>query len=198
MLAESTPSLPLALLAAPGAWARWHAGACDRLRARLTEGCVRLDDDVPPSTLAVSEQSLRTLRALTAPEPVHAMLSTLGEREATDPRARSLAERLLHEALQLDPRAQGRFALNQTLPIRFGPRNMEVDLLARRDRVALEVDGYYHFRAPEDFRRDRAKDLLLQKAGWRVVRVLAQDVVDRLDEVLEFVHGALEASAEEP
>ena len=43
--------------------------------------------------------------------------------------------------------------------------------------LAVEIDGYYHFQDADAYRRDRRKDLELQKRGFLVVRVLAEDVV---------------------
>ena len=54
---------------------------------------------------------------------------------------------------------------------------MEVDLAALELALAVEIDGYYHFRDADAYRRDRRKDFELQKRGFLVVRVLADDVV---------------------
>ena len=56
---------------------------------------------------------------------------------------------------------------------------------------AVEIDGYYHFQNPDSYRRDRRKDMELQKHGYLVVRVLAEDVVCRLEEVLETILAAV-------
>lgn len=110
--------------------------------------------------------------------------------------ARSRVERLLFELLEHDPRTRGAFVLNGTLPVRFGPRDVEVDLLSSKLRTAVEVDGWHHFQGPERYRRDRRKDVLLQRQGLRVVRVLARDVLERTEEVLQTVHAALPAELE--
>lgn len=91
--------------------------------------------------------------------------------------ARSAAEAALLEALEATPATAGRFELNRYLSVRFGPNALEVDLLGRRDRIAIEIDGYYHFGDLEAYRRDRRKDLLLQTQGFMVIRVLAEDVM---------------------
>ena len=41
------------------------------------------------------------------------------------------------------------------------------------------------------YRRDRRKDLELQKHGYLVVRVLADDVVERLEEVMDTILAAV-------
>ena len=42
---------------------------------------------------------------------------------------------------------------------------MEVDLWAGILGLAVEIDGYYHFQSRDSFRRNRRKDLALQKLG---------------------------------
>ncbi|AGA31047.1 DUF559 domain-containing protein [Singulisphaera acidiphila] len=109
----------------------------------------------------------------------------------TDP-ARSAAERFLFERLQSLPATAGLFELNAVLDFRFGPsRAMEVDLWARSLGLAVEIDGYYHFQDADAYRRDRRKDVELQKRGYLVVRVLAEDVVARLEDVLSIILEAV-------
>jgi very-short-patch-repair endonuclease len=101
-----------------------------------------------------------------------------------DDPARSAAERFLFEQLESLPETAGLFELNGTLDFRFGPTQwIEVDLVARSLKLAVEIDGYHHFQDPEAYRRDRRKDLELQTHGYLVVRVLADDVVERFEEV---------------
>ena len=47
----------------------------------------------------------------------------------------------------------------------------EVDLLWRRERLIVEVDGYAYHSTRQAFERDRARDAALQAAGYRVVRL---------------------------
>jgi very-short-patch-repair endonuclease len=111
---------------------------------------------------------------------------------AKDDGARSAAERFLYERLESLPETAGQFRLNARPGFRFGPsRPMEVDLLAEALRLAVEVDGYYHFRDADAYRRDRRKDLEFQRRGFLVVRVLAEDVVRRLEEILETILDAV-------
>ncbi len=106
--------------------------------------------------------------------------------------ARSAAERFLFDLLEALPETTGLFELNATLNFAFGPgRPIEVDLLARSLRLVIEIDGYYHFQDSEAYRRDRRKDLELQKRGFLVLRILADDVVDRLEELLETLLSAV-------
>jgi hypothetical protein len=74
--------------------------------------------------------------------------------------ARSAAERFLFERLEPMPATAGFFHLNGALDFRFGPsRAAEIDLASRELRLAIELDGYYHFQEADDCRR---KDLQLQ------------------------------------
>jgi hypothetical protein len=84
--------------------------------------------------------------------------------------ARSAAERFLFERLESLPETAGRFALNARPGLRFGGRPMEVDLLAASLRIAVEIDGYHHFRDADAYRRDRRKDVELQRGGFRPAR----------------------------
>ena len=63
---------------------------------------------------------------------------------------------------------------------------MEVDLLCRDARLAVELDGARHL-SEESYRRDREKDLTLQRHGWLVLRVLASDATARLGDVLDAI-----------
>ena len=69
-------------------------------------------------------------------------------------------------------------------------RPMEVDLLCAEDRIAVELDGYYHFQEEAAYRRDREKDWLLQRAGWLVLRFLSDDVVPKLERILSRIDAA--------
>ena len=62
---------------------------------------------------------------------------------------------------------------------------MEVDLLSRELRVAIELDGPQHLADAVAYRRDRHKDRLLQEHGYLVLRFLAEDVAKDLDGVLD-------------
>ena len=98
----------------------------------------------------------------------------------------------MYERLQSITETAGLFELNATLDFYFGTnRWIEVDITARSLKLAIEVDGYHHFHDPEAFRRDRRKDMELQKQGYLVVRILAEDVVERLEEVIDTILEAV-------
>jgi very-short-patch-repair endonuclease len=148
-----------------------------RERTLALEGLLRLDPEEAP------------LPALIA-ETTEIVSHAGGTVEASD-RARSAAERLLFAALESRPTTQGRFGLNERADFFLAGRPVEVDLLAAGQRLAIEVDGYFHFLGPEDYRRDRRKDLALQQHGYVVLRFLADDVPVRLDEILSIVESAV-------
>jgi hypothetical protein len=142
------------------------AGVPDVVRPLIADGV--------PTTFAVA---LATATTATTAEP--------------DDAARSAAERFLFEFLELLPATAGRFELNADPGFRFGPRAAEVDLLARDLHIAIEIDGYYHFRDADNYRRDRAKDWELQRLGFLVLRFLADDILPRLEGVRDRIISAV-------
>jgi Protein of unknown function (DUF559) len=134
---------------------------------------------------ALVESAVAALRASAAP-PAN---------QAEDDRAKSAAERFLFTFLESLPETAGRFELNASLDFGFGPRPAEVDLLCRSPRIAIELDGYFHFLASERYRRDRAKDWELQRRGFVVLRFLAEDVIPQLEVIRDRVLDALTVTA---
>lgn len=160
-------------------------GSAERLGGSIR----RLAVDGASETLV--ERFLDAAGAVLASHPSHGSGGGEGEQVKRDDRARSAAERFLFERLASLPATAGLFELNAAHEFRFGPtRAMEVDLYARSLKLAVEVDGYHHFRNADDYRRDRRKDLELQRRGCLVVRFLAEDVVARLEEVLATILDA--------
>jgi hypothetical protein len=176
-IVEVAPLLPVSICADASTWRAYERdGAESHAKDVLSAGLV-----VRASEPAENEQH----------EPLRQRArATLAEAKArphdreADTRARSVVENLVYEALQTNPYTRDRFELNGTLDVFFGSRRLEVDLLDRAGGVALEIDGYYHFRDPEAYRRDRAKDRLMQRNGLLVVRALADDAVEALDELV--------------
>ncbi|WP_342379678.1 endonuclease domain-containing protein [Myxococcus stipitatus] len=160
---------------------------------------------LPPESLAEAlglkdSHALAMLREglieLPAPGRVKAPAKprTPAERKKTEARARSKAENFLYNnVLQNHPTTRGHFALNATLDLGDGNRPWEVDFVCRELRIAIEIDGYHHFLGPERFRRDRRKDLALQRAGYWVVRYLEEDVVPRYEEILKTLESLIAA-----
>ena len=103
-------------------------------------------------------------------------------------RARSAAEAFLFQRLETLAETRGRFVLNDKLPIAFGKSAfLECDLLCRSLSIAIEIDGAQHLDCAEAYRRDRRKDMLLQEAGYFVMRFLYDDVLSDLPYVLEAI-----------
>lgn len=105
--------------------------------------------------------------------------------------ARSAAEALLHAVLQARPLTRDRFLLNAPLDFPFGLRAAEGDLVATEARLVVEIDGYYHFRDADGYRRDRRKDAAMQEHGWFVLRFLAEDAVCDLENVIARIEAHL-------
>lgn len=145
--ASASPATPIAIACSSEALYAWRAQRSDRLAALVDEGVIAMAE------------------IANAPRRSHLI------------DARSAAEAALYEALEATPATAGKFELNGYLAVRFGSNAAEVDLLAREDRIAIEVDGYHHLNDLDAYRRDREKDLLLQLQGLVVIRALARDVM---------------------
>jgi hypothetical protein len=159
--ALASPAVPVAVLCKHGELQAWRAGRSDRMAAMVDEGLM----EIPEAAVA---------RLVAAPEGTR---PPRARRKSNGFDARSAAEATLYEALEASPSTAGRFELNGYLSVRFGSNAIEVDLIARQDRIAIEIDGFYHFNDLSAYRRDRRKDLLLQTQGLLVIRVLAQDIM---------------------
>ncbi len=116
--------------------------------------------------------------------------------------ARSASEAFLYRRLETLAATNGKFRLNEKLPILFdGWGRMEVDFLCASRRIAVELDGSQHLGDADAYRRDRRKDALLQEHGYLVLRFLAEDVAKNLDHVLDDILRGLthrEASSRTP
>jgi superfamily II DNA or RNA helicase len=131
-------------------------------------------------------------------DPPLANLFVQVSQEGTDC-ARSASELFLFRRLETLPETAGRFRLNAELAIPFdGWGRMEVDLLCADARIAVELDGEQHLAGADAYRRDRRKDNLLQENGYLVLRFLAEDVGQRLDEVLNAIIRALSHRSRRP
>lgn len=160
-LAMHAPGLAIAVAAPPPAVAEAaRALAGSALGSLLHGGLVPIDDEPQDRAASAVGEPRRQ-------EPSEERPLPRGE-------PRSRAEATLYQALERDPRTRGRFALNQRLEL--AGATAEIDLLAPAARLAIEVDGWYHFREPERYRRDRTKDVRLQRGAYFVMRFLAEDV----------------------
>ncbi|WFE27967.1 DUF559 domain-containing protein [Solwaraspora sp. WMMD791] len=98
------------------------------------------------------------------------------------PHPASRAEVELEAALARRSWAAGR-AWNHT--VRPGPlvNPVRVDLLWKRERCVVEIDGDDH-RTPAKFTEDRHRDVMLQLNGYAVLRFTNTQVLDDIDNVL--------------
>ena len=123
---------------------------------------------------------------------VHVSRTIARDAECVD-RVRSATEAFFYRRLESLAETTGRVRLNSQLPIAFdGSGAMEVDFLFEEERLAVELDGGQHLGDAEAYRRDRRKDALLQENGYLVLRFLAEDVGERLDEILDAILRAIE------
>jgi hypothetical protein len=203
--AARLPAVPIAVAVSAEVWEEFLTAAPEsRVKALLKEGVLW----VPGMDVATVERTLSEAGAVGSVVGVlasHGADAALVEAavdvvrataappttEAEDDRARSLAERFLFTFLESLPETAGRFELNACLDFPFGRRLAEVDLLCRVPRIAIELDGYFHFLAPDCYRRDRAKDWELQRRGYLVLRFLAEDVIPQLEMIRDRILDAL-------
>jgi very-short-patch-repair endonuclease len=169
--AEATPQADVGLLLGDISLDSLRPGIPDRVLTILREGVVHLrEHGVMPQSAPVGVPVEYDARAF----------------------ARSRAELTLFETLNARTRTHGVFMLNRKVDTSDGGAPLEVDLLAEPLKLALEVDGYHHFRDAHAYRRDRRKDVLLQHLGYVVLRVLAADVETELEHVVEIIDAAVE------
>jgi very-short-patch-repair endonuclease len=165
-IVEAAPAMTLTVAVPPEIEAAyWDAAPESRARALLREGLIvsQVERAWPRPSLEIRAEA----------QPV------------LSDGARSEAERFLFHALEQRSETKGRFVLNGVVPLPLAQGHAEVDLLAAELRIAIELDGYFHFQSDDTYRRDRRKDLALQRAGFVVLRFLAEDVVSRLEEIWE-------------
>jgi hypothetical protein len=199
------PALSIAVGVPAGVWDEYITTASEsRAKALLRQGELTIpviDAATVERTLAEAGAARSAIAALSAVGADAALLdSAVAAAQATtappadqaeDDRAKSAAERFLFRFLESLPETAGRFELNASLDFGFGPRPAEVDLLCRSPRIAIELDGYFHFLAADGYRRDRTKDWELQRRGFIVLRFLAEDVIPRLEVIRDRIYGAL-------
>lgn len=210
-LAAAVPALPVAIAAEPALVAAVLDATPDvRWTAVLREGVIPVapsgvasrvgaPDSVESTQEVVSRLAARS-RSESAARELHEhfeqALRAMREAAAStsvEEKARSAAEAFLRAALEAAPETRGFFEPNVRVSVRgFGAGWAEVDLYAERGRIAVEVDGWHHFRAPESYRRDRRKDVALQERGILVMRFLAEDVVAKLEDILDAIRDALD------
>jgi very-short-patch-repair endonuclease len=94
----------------------------------------------------------------------------------------SLPEVLLWQQFRKRP---NRLKFRRQFPI----GDMTVDFACLERRLIVEVDGESHSFGDQP-RRDAARDAILRREGFRVLRIAARDVLKNMDGVLRFIIGA--------
>ena len=125
---------------------------------------------VPPRPNPASDLKLES------PSPA-VVASPAPEDETPGPQAALL------KRLEADPTTAGRFVADARLDGGPAGRKVEVALFAAELEVAIELDVDFAAPSLEVYRKSRAKDLWLQRHGILVMRVLAQDLEQRLEDV---------------
>ena len=91
----------------------------------------------------------------------------------------SLPEVLLWQQLRKRPDA---LKFRKQFPI----GEMTVDFACLERRLVIEIDGEGHSFGDQP-RRDAARDAVLKREGFRVVRIAARDVLRNMEGVLRFI-----------
>jgi hypothetical protein len=200
-LATAVPALPLAIsIDGPAIDGYLAAFRTTRTGTTIREGLIVLDHRVMPQDAAACRFTAgkedEAGSAFESGDPnSESLADTSGAAMSVPPsprtreeddQARSAAERFLFEQLRAFPGTTGLFTLNEVVAADgFHGQRAEIDLCSSALRIAIEIDGYYHFGEPEAYRRDRKKDWALQHEGYVVLRFLADDVMEHVGPVLE-------------
>jgi Caspase domain len=184
-------------LSAPTAMLLLHPAPDARWLEQAIATAAQLIDDVPAHSVAVTAPDELANRVLADPRRGSAWTMARQGRVRVEAlahripgRARHRTMRALHDALARDPRTRGRFELHGTVATADGPA-IDVSLIDRDARIAVELDAWYHFHDPEGYRRDRVQDTRLARAGYFVLRFPAEDVDDRLASTIDHLAIAL-------
>jgi very-short-patch-repair endonuclease len=105
----------------------------------------------------------------------------------------SEAERQFHRLL----RAAGITGWQANQAVRVGGVTVYPDVLFRRHRLVIEIDGREFHSDPEVFESDRRRQNLLVLNGWRVVRITWRMITDNPDQVIAMVREAITLSVVE-
>ena len=94
-------------------------------------------------------------------------------------RQMSLPEVLLWKVLQTRP---GGFKFRKQFPF----ENITADFACLERRLIIEVDGEHHSYGDRP-RKDDARDAMLKRAGFRVLRLPAKDVLKNMDGAITWI-----------
>jgi very-short-patch-repair endonuclease len=99
----------------------------------------------------------------------------------------SAAERVFHGLL----RAAGITGWKANQPLRLGDQTIHPDVVFRRLRLVVEIDGREFHSDPEVFEVDRRRQNLLVLHGWRILRVTWTMIRSEPDQVIAMVREAM-------
>jgi hypothetical protein len=167
-------------------------------RACAVLDCLRFGSEVDAVTLL--DRALQK-RWLTMEDLTHRIRSSVGRREAA--RLRRLAagarggERSAGERLFTGLLTRSRIGGWVTNVEIYDDRGLIglADVVFRKARLIVEIDGWAFHTAPDRFQHDRARQNRLVAAGWTVVRFTWRDLTERPDHVLRTVITVLRQTA---
>ena len=116
----------------------------------------------------------------------------LGEHALARPTAHAAVVAFLRERLDTLPEWKGKFSSDVRLPIPSGGNPfVEVDLFSATDKIAVIFDEIKDLSDVERYRLTRQEDRALQRNGYKVVRLLVEDVCENLASVLAALSGTI-------
>jgi hypothetical protein len=203
-IADQVPTVPIVLLADGPTFnvIQDEAKHGDRTATFIRDGAVVMNDfrghrgTMAPRLTSLPTPVVGQLLNLEAEGVEESVLDAFISASTIDRKAEpkafdSRAEGFLSMLLEGDPRTAGLFT-SQGQPGFFMKNNQPaaIDFLCPSLKIAIEVDGPHHLQT-EQFRRDRRKDRELQKAGYLILRFLAEDVTMCFEEVREQILAAI-------
>lgn len=186
---ESDGGLALARIVAASRWLRDHVPArwllrvtarqaADRALEPVLHGAVELHRDEPTSERSAPRDHDPGAASITG-----------------QPHPRSRGEQTLARLLASDTELRGLFRFNEPVAV-AGGRLHRVDLLWPAGRLVVEVDGYYWHGSAIAFRADRHRDYELCCAGYRVLRLTDEEILedehialDKIRDVVKLLQG---------
>jgi hypothetical protein len=195
-IADQAPAVPIAFLANGSTFnaIQEAANQGDRAAAFIRDGSVVMNDfprhkeTITPKLRSLPTPLVDRLHDLAAEgvdeHVLDAFISaSMIDREAEPNTFDSCAEAFLSMFLEGDPRTAGLFTSQGQFGFLMNNNQpATVDFLCSSLRIAVEVDGPHHLKS-DQFRRDRRKDRELQKAGYLILRFLAEDITLCFEEV---------------
>lgn len=111
-------------------------------------------------------------------ESVHVLVGPI----VGKPHPASEVEKLLHDRLSSDQELGALFEYNERLPA-FGEKQFIVDLVWKKGRLVIEVDGSEH-RSQMSYQKDRERDYRLWMSGYTTLRVTNDEVCVNVEHVV--------------